>query len=102
VKSRRMPQDEEAAAIAALLEESHIRAESWQMALEAAQQMGNLPRNSAEESFQTEYMDKPITRYASQTVVTEIYPCLYTISKDEWVMIWQIESRQQYADGCRF
>jgi len=102
VKSRRMPQDEEAAAIAALLEESHIRAESWQMALEAAQQMGNLPRNSAEESFQTEYMDKPITRYASQTVVTEIYPCLYTISKDEWVMIWHIGSRQQYADGCRF
>lgn len=102
VKSRRMPQEEDNAAIAALLEQSYIRAKSWQEALEAAQQMGSLPRNSAEEPFQTEYLDEPITRYASQAVVTEIYPCLYTISKDEWVMIWRIESLQQYADGCRF
>lgn len=102
VKSRRMPGEEEAYAITAQLEQSHIRAESWQTALRQAQQMGSLPRNSAEEPFQTEYLDEPITRYASRAVVTGIYPCLYTISEDEWVMIWQIESRQQYADGCRF
>jgi len=102
VKNRRMPREEDAAAIEALLEQSHIRAKSWQEALEQAQQMGGLPRNSAQTPFQIEYMDEPITRYASQAVVTEIYPCLYTISKDEWVMIWHIGSRQQYADGCRF
>jgi len=102
VKSRRMPQEEDTAAIEALLERSHIRAQSWQEALEQAQQMGHLPRNSAERPYQTEYMDEPITMYASQAVVTEIYPCLYTISKDEWVMIWRIESQQQYADGWRY
>ena len=102
VKSRRMPGEEEASAITAQLEPSHIRAESWQTALRQAQQMGILQRNSAEQSYKTEYLDQPITRYASRAVVTEIYPCLYTISKEEWVMIWQIESRQQYADGCRF
>ena len=97
-----MPGEKEASDITALLEQSHIRAGSWQEALEAARQMGSMPRNSAEEPFQTEYLDQPITRYASRAVVTGIYPCLYTISKDEWVMIWQIESQQQYADGCRF
>ena len=102
VKKRRMPQENDAAAIAALLEQSLIRAESWQEALKQAQQMGCLPRNNEEEDYKTEYMDKSITRYASCAVVTEIYPCLYTISKDEWVMIWHIESRQQAADGYRF
>lgn len=102
VKSRRMPQDKDDAAIETLLKRSHIRAKSWQEALKQARQLGSLPRNSAEEPFQTEYMDEPITRYASQAVVTQIYPCLYTISKDEWVMIWHIESRQQCADGYRF
>lgn len=101
-KSRRLPQAEDAPAISALLRQSHILAESWQEALKQAQQMGSLPVNSAEESFQAEYMDKPVTRYASRAVVTQIYPCLTAISKDEWVMIWQIESRQQFADGCRF
>lgn len=101
VKSRRMPQEKDAAAIA-LLEQSYIRVQSWQEALKQACQMGQMQRNSAETSFKTEYMDEPITRYASQAVVTQIYPCLYTISKDEWVMIWHIESKQQYADGCRF
>jgi len=102
VKSRRMPREEDAAVLAALRGQSYIRAGSWQEAFKQAQQMGSLPRNSAEELWKMEDVDKPITRYASQTVVTEIYPCLYTISKDEWVMIWHIESRQQYADGCRF
>ena len=101
VKSRRMPQEEDASAIAALLESSHILAESWQEALEMAQRTNRLPRNTKEAVFQAEYMDEPVTSYASQAVVTEIYPCLHTISKDEWVMIWKIESRQQYADGYR-
>lgn len=101
VKSRRMPREADAAAIAALVERSHIRADGWQEALVQAQQMGSLPRNSAEEPFWMEDMGEPITRYASQAVVTEIYPCLYTIAKDQWVMIWRIESRQQYADGYR-
>lgn len=101
VKSRRLPQQKDAAAIA-WLERTYIRAESWQEALETAQSTDCLPRNSQEMAWQTEYMDEPIIRYASQAVVTEIYPCLHTISKDEWVMIWHIESRQQYADGCRF
>ena len=101
VKHRRMPQEKDAAAIAAL-EQQHIRAESWQEALAQAQQMEHLPRNNPEQSYQMESMDEPVTRYASQAVVTEIYPCLYTISKDEWVMIWRIETLQQFADGCRF
>jgi len=102
VKSRRMPREEDAAVLAALRGQSYIRAGSWQEAFKQAQQMGSLPRNSAEESFQPEYLDKPVTRYASQAVITEIYPCLYTVSENEWVMLWHIESRQQYADGCRF
>lgn len=102
VKSRRPPQEKDAAAIAALQEQSHILAESWQEALEAAHRLECLPRNTKETAFQAEYMDEPIISYASQAVVTDIYPCLYTISKDEWVMIWQIESLQQFADGCRF
>lgn len=101
VKSRRMPQEKDVAAIASLQEQSLIRAESWQEALETAKRTNCLPRNTEEMAFQAEYLDEPITRYASQAVVTEIYPCLYTISKDEWVMIWQIKSRQQYADGYR-
>ena len=102
VMSRRMPREEEEAAIAALLERSHIRAESWQEALETARRIECLPRNTQETAYQTETMDEPITSYASQAVVTGIYPCLHTISKDEWVMIWHIESRQQYADGYRY
>ncbi len=102
VKSQRMLREEDAAAIEALQEKSHILAQSWQAALEQAQQMGSLPRNSAEEPVWMEDMGGPITRYASQAVVTEIYPCLYTIAKDQWVMIWRIESRQQCADGYRF
>ena len=102
VKERRMPRQEDAAAIAALQDQSLLRAESWQEALEAAALIGVLPRNEAEMPFQAEYLAEPITRYPSQAVITQVYPCLYTISQDEWVMIWQINSRQQYADGCRF
>lgn len=100
VKGRKTPQDD--AVIAKQLEQSHIRAESWQEALDQAQRINQLPKNCAETSNKSEYADEPITWYASQAVVTEIHPCLYTISKDEWVMIWRIESMQQYADGCRF
>ena len=101
VKNRRMPQERDAAAIAALQEKSHILAENWQEALEAAHRLECLPRNAKEAVFQAEYMDEPIISYASQAVVTDIYPCLYTISENEWVMIWQIEGRQQFADGYR-
>lgn len=102
VKGRRMPQETDAAALAALKDQSLIRAQNWQEALCQAQQMGQLPGNSEEMPWKTEYMDESITRYASQAVVTAIYPCLHTLSKDEWVMIWRIESMQQFADGCRF
>lgn len=102
VKGRRMPGKEDANAIAELREQSFIQAEGWQEALEAAALAGCLPRNEAQMPFQTGELNEPITRYPSQAVITEVYPCLYTIAKNEWVMVWQIGSKQQFADGCRF
>lgn len=83
-----------------------IRAESWQEALNIilanAGEVGNLSGNAEDEPFQNQYMDEPITKFGYQTVITEIYPCLSTITKDEWTMFWHIHCQQQYADGWRY
>lgn len=83
-----------------------IRAESWQEALNIALQnagkIGDLSGNAEDQPFQNQYMDNPITKYGYQTIITEIYPCLSTITKDEWAMFWHIDCQQQYADGWRY
>ena len=83
-----------------------IRAENWQealnIALSNAGKIGDLSGNAEDQPFQNQYMDEPITKYGYQTIITEIYPCLSTISKDEWAMFWHIDCQQQYADGWRY
>jgi len=83
-----------------------IRAENWQealnIALSNAGKIGDLSGNAEDEPFQNQYMDEPITKYGYQTIITEIYPCLSTIAKDEWAMFWHIDYQQQYADGWRY
>ncbi len=83
-----------------------IRAESWQEALNIAianaGEIGVLSGNAEDEPFQNQDMDKPITKYGYQTVITEMYPCLSTITKDEWTMFWHIDCQMQYADGWRY
>lgn len=83
-----------------------IHAENWQAALQTvlqnASKNSTLSTNAEDRPFQNQYMDEPITAYGYQTVITEIYPCLSTITKDEWAMFWHIDCQQQFSDGWRY
>ncbi len=83
-----------------------VLAESWQEALTLvlsdASRMGNISAGTQEHAYQNQYMDEPITAYACQSVITDIYPCLSAISEEEWAMLWYVGSQQQYDDGYRY
>lgn len=110
IKERRTPEEGELERFAQLLY-AHLTpplvlAESWQEALNAvltgAPGRGDWSAYTEDRPYQNQYMNEPITAYGSRTVITEIYPCLSTISEDEWAMFWHIERKGKYADGCRY
>lgn len=82
-----------------------IPAADWQSALRIAlEDMGRtglILYNTEDRPYQNKGMDKPITVYASQSVITGIFPCLSMISRDEWIPLWYIECKQEYTDGWR-
>lgn len=83
-----------------------IRADNWQEGLSTVLQdasgIGGLTKNAEDRPFQNRQMSEPIAAYGYQTVITDIYPCLSTISKDEWAMFWHIDCQQQFSDGWRY
>jgi len=109
IKKIRQPKEKEGELFASLSIPHHsplIRAENWQeamgIALSNADQVESLTGNAEDEPFKNQYIDAPITKYGYQTVITDIYPCLSTIAKDEWAMFWHIDCQQEYADGWRY
>ncbi|MDO5377257.1 MAG: hypothetical protein Q4G52_02880 [Clostridia bacterium] len=70
-------------------------------ALRIAAQEGRISRNQKEFILHADYLDEPITHYATTSVVTAIQPELYTISETEWVPVWRITCSNEYPDGWR-
>ncbi|MDO5377255.1 MAG: hypothetical protein Q4G52_02870, partial [Clostridia bacterium] len=110
IKSRRPMTDEDVEAYvdACMLHSGNcefIVAKDGQTALLAAladsSRMGRLTGNGEDTVFQDERMTEPMTHYGSRGVITGIKPCLFTISKYEWIPVWDIESASEYADGWR-
>lgn len=110
IKSRRPMTDEDVEAYvdACMLHSGNcefIAAEDGQTALLAAladsSRMGRLTGSGEDTVFQDERMTEPMTHYGSCGVITGIKPCLFTISKYEWIPVWNIESAAEYADGWR-
>lgn len=82
-----------------------IAAADWQSALIKALDgrcgVSVISLGSEEQTYQNQYMEKPGTIYRSQGVITQISPCLFTLSENEWAPFWFIESVEEYEDGWR-
>lgn len=110
ISGRRQPEEGELEQYAALLDAHRtmplLLAESWEEALELAlsgeRQEAGISANQEERPYRNQDMAETITAYGSRSVITDIYPCLATISESEWAMFWHIETRQEFSDGWRY
>lgn len=78
-------------------------AQDWQDALHAvlADSRLGLSWGVQEHPFQSPSMTEPVTAYGYSTVITQISPCLSTISRNEWAPFWTIETASEHSDGWR-
>lgn len=78
-------------------------AQDWQDALHAvlADSRLGLSWGVQEHPFQSPSMTEPVTAYGYGTVITQISPCLSTISRNEWAPFWTIKTASEHSDGWR-
>lgn len=110
IAGRRQPEEGELEQYAALLDAYRtaplVLAESWEEALELAlsgeRRTAGLAANHEDRPYRNQDIAEAITAYGSRSVITDIYPCLTTVSESEWAMFWHIETRQEFSDGWRY